>query len=50
MFIIPIIAGLATLVGIVSVGGTFYCIKPKCCQDNEFIYLDSDYSDFEEYW
>jgi hypothetical protein len=39
--IIPLIAGFFALLGCFMVGGTIYCYKPLCCEDDEFVYMTS---------
>lgn len=44
---IPLIGGLFGLFGCMIIGGTLYCVEPRCCDDG-FVYYDSDYSDISD--
>jgi hypothetical protein len=48
MFFIPLIGGVLGLFGVVVIGGTVYCAEPYCCED-DFVYNNSDYSDYSDY-
>lgn len=41
MFIIPLIGFLSGLLCCFMIGGTCYCVKPECCEDNEVVYMTS---------
>ena len=48
MFIIPLIASFGAFFGIIVVGGTVFCYKPYCC-DDDYVYYETtaSYSDID---
>ena len=50
MFFIVLIGSFLAFLGIVVIGGTVFCYKPYCCDDNEFVYISSaERSDIDFY-
>lgn len=41
MFFIPLIWGILSLLGIVVIGGTVFCYRPYCCEDNDYVYYET---------
>jgi hypothetical protein len=45
---IPLIGLISGLFCCFMISGTCYCVKPECCEDDEFVYMSSaERSDYE---